>query len=126
MSTRLDVWLDVACLFKTRSDAQRACKLGKVVVDGAQAKPHRDVRIGSEIVITRPNSRKQIVVVLGVADTHIAKADARALYEDRTPPPTEAEIAMRRMERLYQATAKPAGRLDRRDQKQAARRKWTT
>jgi ribosome-associated heat shock protein Hsp15 len=123
---RLDVWLDIACLFKTRSDAQRACKGGKVVVDGVTAKPHRDVRVGSEIVITRPNSRKQIVVVAALAETHVAKAEARALYEDRTPPPTADEVEQRRMERLYRAIAKPAGRLDRRDQKHAARRKWTT
>ena len=126
MSVRLDVWLDVACLFKTRSDAQRACKGGKVVVDGVAAKPHREVRIGQEIVITRPNSRKQIVVVAAIADTHIAKAEARALYEDRTPPPTEEEVAMRRMERLYLATTRPPTRLGRRDQKHAARRKWRT
>jgi len=126
MSTRLDVWLDVACLFKTRSDAQRACKGGKVVVDGVAAKPHREVRIGNEIVITRPNRRKQVVVVIGIAETHIAKAEARALYEDRTPPPTDEEIAVRRMERLYLASAKPPTRLDRRDQKHAARRKWRT
>ena len=31
---RLDIWLDVACLFKTRSEAQKACKLGKVTVNG--------------------------------------------------------------------------------------------
>ena len=126
MGTRLDVWLDVACLFKTRSDAQRACKGGKVVVDGVAAKPHREVRIGDEIVITRPNSRKQVVVVVGIAETHIAKAEARGLYEDRTPPPTAEEIAVRRMERLYLAAAKPPKRLDRRDQKTAARRKWRT
>ena len=125
-AVRLDVWLDVACLFKTRSDAQRACKGGKVVVDGVAAKPHRDVRIGQEIVITRPNSRKQIVVVLALADKHIAKVDARSLYDDRTPPPTADEIERRQMERLYRAVTKPAGRLDRRDQKHAARRKWTT
>jgi ribosome-associated heat shock protein Hsp15 len=125
-TVRLDVWLDVACLFKTRSDAQRACKSGRVVVDGVAAKPHRDVRIGNEIVITRPNSRKQIVVVLAILDTHVAKAQARELYQDRTPPPTDEEIAQRRMERLYLAGVKPAGRLGRRDQKAAARRKWTT
>lgn len=125
-TVRLDVWLDVTCLFKTRSDAQRACKGGKVVIDGVTAKPHRDVRIGSEIVITRPSSRKQIVVVLAVADTHLPKAEARLLYEDRTPPPTADEIELRQMERLYRAVTKPAGRLDRRDQKHAARRKWTT
>jgi len=29
---RLDVWLDVACLFKTRSEAKKACAGGKVDV----------------------------------------------------------------------------------------------
>ena len=38
---RLDVWLDVACLFKTRSEAQKACRGGKVEVNGQSAKPHR-------------------------------------------------------------------------------------
>ena len=45
-SLRLDVWLDVACLFKTRSEAQRACKGGKVDVNGQSAKPHREVKPG--------------------------------------------------------------------------------
>ena len=43
-SARLDQWLDVACLFKTRSEAQKACKLGKVIVNGQTAKPHRPVK----------------------------------------------------------------------------------
>ena len=29
---RVDVWLDIACLFKTRSEAKRACEGGKVEV----------------------------------------------------------------------------------------------
>ena len=56
-SVRLDVWLDVACLFKTRSEAQRACKVGRVSVNGAVAKPHRELRPGDEIVISRPAGR---------------------------------------------------------------------
>ena len=40
---RLDVWLDVACLFRTRSEAQKACKIGRVDVNGQTAKPHREV-----------------------------------------------------------------------------------
>jgi ribosome-associated heat shock protein Hsp15 len=100
---RLDIWLDVACLFRTRSEAQKACKMGRVDVNGQAAKPHREVRPGDEIVISRPLGRKQTVVVQGLADRHIAKADARALYEDRTPPPTAEEIELRRMERLTRA-----------------------
>ena len=48
-SVRLDIWLDVTCLFRTRSEAQRACQLGKVEVNGQASKPHRQVRIGDEV-----------------------------------------------------------------------------
>ena len=125
-TVRLDVWLDVACLFRTRSEAQRECKLGRVTVNGAVAKPHRDVRIGDALVISRPGGRKQFVVVRGLAEQHIAKAEARELYEDRTPPPTPEEIEARRLERLFRATNKPVQRLDRRGQRGVAKRKWTT
>jgi ribosome-associated heat shock protein Hsp15 len=123
---RLDIWLDVACLFKTRAEAQRACKLGQVVVDGTAAKPHRDVRVGSAIVISRPNGRKQIVIVRGIADRHVTKSAARELYDDRTPPPTPAEVDARRLARLHRAVSGPPRRLDRREQQRAARRKFTT
>ena len=102
-SVRLDIWLDIACLFRTRSEAQKACTIGRVDVNGQPAKPHREVRPGDEIVISQPLGRKQTVVVQGIADRHIAKAEARALYEDKTPKPTEEEIEMRRMARLARA-----------------------
>ncbi len=100
---RLDVWLDVSCLFRTRSEAQKAIKGGKVDVNGQSAKPHREIRPGDEILITRPLGRRQRVVVRALADKHIAKAAARELYEDVTPPPSPEELAMRRLERLTRA-----------------------
>jgi hypothetical protein len=66
------------------------------------------------------------VIVRGLAERHIPKAAARELYEDRTPPPTGQEIEHRRLERLFRATHKPAPRLDRRTQRDVAKRKWTT
>lgn len=123
MAPRLDVWLDVACLFKTRSDAQKACRLGKVRVNGTPAKAHREVKAGDELVISRPLGRHQTIVVIGVADTHLPKAEARTLYEDRTPPPTPEEVEMRRLERLSRATAVAAGRPARADRR--ARRRLT-
>ena len=106
----MDTWLDVACLFKTRSEAQKACKLGKIVVNGVEAKPHREVKVGDQLEINRPMGRKQLITVLGIASTHIAKADARQLYEDRTPKPTPEEIEIRRLERIYRAAATPKTR----------------
>jgi ribosome-associated heat shock protein Hsp15 len=108
-AVRLDVWLDVACLFKTRSEAKRACEGGKVEVNGEHAKPHRAVREGDEIKISRGFGRHQTVVVRGVIDAHVKKSDARTLYEDLTPKPTPEEVEMRRMERVYRAAAAAAG-----------------
>ena len=90
-SQRLDVWLDVACLFRTRSLAQAACRGGKVEVNGQTARPNRLLRKGDELRITRGGGARQTVVVLDFAEHHVAKALARALYEDRTPPPTPEE-----------------------------------
>lgn len=118
---RLDTWLDVACVFKTRSEAQKACKLGKVMVNGQTAKPHRDVKVGDELEISRPLGRKQLLTVLAVADRHMARAEARLLYEDRTPKPTPEEIEVRRLERIYRAAATPKSRPDR-DMRRTLRR----
>lgn len=121
VGVRLDTWLDVACLFKTRSEASKACKLGKVIVNGVTAKPHRDVKEGDEIEIHRPLGRKQLVTVFAVTDTHVTRAEARQLYEDRTPKPTPEEIEIRRMERIYRAAATPPSRPER-DQRRTLRR----
>ncbi len=120
---RLDVWLDVACLFKTRSEAQRACRLGKVTVNGVAAKPHREIRIGDALAIQRPLGRRQTIVVRGIAHTHVSRADARLLYEDTTPPPTAEEVEIRRLERLYRATTATRDKPDRRQQRTLRRLK---
>lgn len=119
---RLDVWLDVACLFKTRSEAKRACEGGKVQVNGEHAKPHRAVREGDEIRVSRGFGRHQTVVVRAVMDAHLKKSDARTLYEDLTPTPTPEEIEMRRMDRIYRASAAAAGS-DRRKRREIRRAK---
>jgi ribosome-associated heat shock protein Hsp15 len=121
---RLDVWLDVACLFRTRSEAQKACKGGKVDVNGQSAKPHREIRPGDEILITRPLGRRQRVIVRALADKHIARAMARELYEDVTPPPSPAEVEMRRLERLARSmTRVTTGAPDKRERRQLRRMK---
>jgi ribosome-associated heat shock protein Hsp15 len=114
---RLDVWLDVACLFRTRSEAQKACSAGKVSANGQAAKPNRRLRVGDELEIGRPLGKKQRVKVLRLADRHIAKAEARLLYEDLTPPPTPEEIEARRIERMYRA-ARPLRSTDKKERRE--------
>jgi ribosome-associated heat shock protein Hsp15 len=112
-SLRLDVWLDVACLFRTRSEAKRACEGGKVDVNGDHAKPNRAIREGDRLRISRGAGRFQDVIVRILIDQHVRKSEARALYDDVTPAPTPQETDMRRQERAYRAAAAAAGTPDR-------------
>jgi ribosome-associated heat shock protein Hsp15 len=111
---RLDVWLDVSCLFKTRSEAKRACEAGKVDVNGEHAKPNRTLHEGDRLRISRGHGHVQDVIVRILIDQHIKKSEARALYDDVTPTPTPEQIEMRRIDRAYQAAARAAGTPDRR------------
>jgi len=114
---RLDVWLDVSCLFKTRSEAQRACKGGKVEVNGQPGKPHRTIKTGDQILISRESGRRQTVVVLALAEKSIPRGDARLLYEDRTPPTPPEDVALRRAERVFRAAQTAAGPPDKRQRR---------
>jgi ribosome-associated heat shock protein Hsp15 len=120
---RLDVWLDVACLFKTRSEAKRACEGGKVEVNDGHAKPNRIIREGDRVRISRGAGRFQDVIVRIVLEQHVRKSEARALYDDVTPKPTPAEVEMRRQERVYRAAAAAAGTPDRRRRRELRRMK---
>ena len=116
---RLDVWLDVSCLFKTRSEAQKACGGGKVDLNGQPGKSHRQIRVGDEIRITRPHGRRQVVIVRALAERHVPKAAARELYEDRTPPPTPEEREILEVERAFRRSfgAQPSRSPDKRERR---------
>lgn len=122
---RLDVWLDVACLFKTRSEAKKACEGGKVDINGQGAKSHREVKEGDALEITRPFGRTQKVVVRGLGEKHVPKAEARLMYEDVTPKPSPEEVELRRMARLAAPfTRRPgAGAPDKRERRELRRMK---
>ena len=122
-AVRLDIWLDVACLFKTRSEAQKACKGGKIDVNGQTAKPNRLVRPGDTLKISRPFGRKQQIAIRALADRHISKAEARQLYEDLTPAPSPEEVAVRRLERMYRSAMRPPRAPDKRERRALRRMK---
>jgi ribosome-associated heat shock protein Hsp15 len=120
---RLDVWLDVSCLAKTRSQAKELCDGGKVEVNGARAKAHRTVRVGDRIEVTLGPLARRLVVVREVIDTNVAKARARELYEDVTPRPTAEEVELLCIARMAPPPAPPrgAGRPEKRARRQMER-----
>ena len=116
-SVRLDVWLDVACLFPTRSQAKAACEGGKVDVGGARAKAHREIHPGDRIGLSGLDGRRRELVVRGLAVRSIPKAEARKLYEDVTPPPPPEVVEARRLDRML-APKGDRGRPDRRERRE--------
>ncbi len=79
---RLDKWLKLSRVCKTRSIATRACEDGKVKVNGARAKPSHVVKIGDHITI---KARKQyrMLEIVDIVQKSISNKDARELYREQ-------------------------------------------
>lgn len=51
---RIDKWLWATRIFKTRTIATDACKLGRVTMGGTNVKPSRLIKVGDIIVVRKP------------------------------------------------------------------------
>ena len=94
MSVRIDKWLQVARIFKTRTQAVRACRLGRVTVNGEPAKPHRLLSLEDRVEVEQ-DEWKRLFVVKDLQHKPVARRQARTLYEDLSPPRPRAESERR-------------------------------
>ena len=97
-SVRLDKWLNVACVFKTRSQATHAVDHTRVTVNGQAAKPHRHLVPGDRIEV-EIGEWTRVLIVKELRDKPVSKEEARTLYEDLSPPRPEADPVQRLMRR---------------------------
>ena len=86
MAVRLDKWLQVARAYKTRSQATRACTLGRVRVNGYAAKPHKTLALEDKIEIDMGRGWTRVLIVRELRDKTLPKAQADRVYEDLSPP----------------------------------------
>ena len=117
---RLDKWLWVARFYKTRSLATDAVDGGKVKVNGAAAKPAKEVNPGDRIEV-RAGDQDWEVMVRSLNEQRRPAAEARLLYKE-TPESGQlrAQAAeLRRLSPLPQPTQK--GRPTKRDRRQLIR-----
>lgn len=82
-SQRLDKWLKIVRLFKTRTQAAQACEGNLVKVNEITAKPSKAVSPGDDIII-RLRGKYRSFKVLGISERSICAKDARLLYEETT------------------------------------------
>jgi ribosome-associated heat shock protein Hsp15 len=87
---RLDRWLWAARLFKTRSQAAKACSAGHVKQAGEALKASRLVRVGDRLEVAT-EARARTVVVRRLSERRGPATIARALFDDHSPPPPPPE-----------------------------------
>lgn len=120
MSVRLDKWLQVARMFKTRTQATRACTLGRVRVNGDTAKPHRTVALGDRIEVVQGDWTR-VLVVKELRDKPVPKAEAAKLYEDLSPPQPPRDSLERLLRRPPVRRERGAGRPTKKERREIER-----
>jgi ribosome-associated heat shock protein Hsp15 len=114
-TTRVDRWLWAVRLYRTRSDANRACVGGHVEIDGRTVKPATHVSVGDR-VRARAGGRERVLEVSHVIDKRVGASIAAECYVDHSPPVPE------RIRETPQAVREPgSGRPTKRERRQIDR-----
>ncbi|NLP09613.1 RNA-binding S4 domain-containing protein [bacterium] len=82
---RIDKWLKVARLFKTRTQATAACESRRIKVNGEIAKPAKHIKPGDVLTLRRSDGRYLDITVLGLSEKSLSKEMARTLLKIETP-----------------------------------------
>jgi ribosome-associated heat shock protein Hsp15 len=80
-SVRIDKWLWAARFFKTRALAARACDLGRILSNGNEAKPSREVHAGDRLHI-RTEAGDFHVEVRSLSEIRGPASVAQTLYHE--------------------------------------------
>jgi ribosome-associated heat shock protein Hsp15 len=114
---RVDHWLKLVCLFKTRSDAAEAIRGGHVKLNGQRIKPAAALKEGDVVEFLKGDWERRVVVVV-LPDGQLSKEIGKTAYIDESPPPPVREVTVRPMFRDA-----GAGRPTKRDRRELDRLK---
>ncbi|MDX1666277.1 MAG: RNA-binding S4 domain-containing protein, partial [Saprospiraceae bacterium] len=81
---RVDQWLWSVRIFKSRTRANRACKKGRVKIDGQVLKPSHNIERG-DILEVRKNGYNLQYKVVDLIRKRVGAPLAVKCYEDLTP-----------------------------------------
>jgi len=117
---RLDKWLWAARFFKTRSLASDAVDGGKVKLNGASAKPAKDVKVGDRLQL-RAGEQDWEVVVQGLNEQRRPAPEAQLLYQE-TPDSVQRRTRAVELRKLAPTPAlEQKGRPTKRDRRLLSR-----
>ena len=94
-SQRLDKWLKIARILKTRSLAAEACQDRRVKVNGQVAKASKMIKPGDKVTIRMKRGKYRTFEILAISHKSISAKDAKFLYqEDAIELPEETQELM--------------------------------
>ena len=87
---RVDKWIWAVRMVKSRTLAGDFCKTGKVKVNGANAKPSKEIKLGDMVEVDHKIILKRYEVT-GFIPKRVSAELAAQNYIDHTPPPEKSD-----------------------------------
>lgn len=115
LDVRIDKWLWMVRLFKTRSMATDACNAGKVKMNGINVKPSKLVKT-EECFHVRINQLEKVVQVIDTPKNRVGAALVPQYYTDLTPP--EEYERVKQLHARFEFREHGTGRPTKRDRRQ--------
>ena len=115
-SVRIDKWLWAARFFKTRALASKACDMGRILSNGIEAKPARDVRVGDKLNVKNEGGDFDIEV-LALSEMRGPAAVAQALYHETDASKEARAKAAEERKAMQQYAPLPERRPSKRDRR---------
>ena len=78
---RIDLFLKLIGLVKTRMIAKRLCDLGKVLLDAKSLKPSHEIVVGEILEVTLPQKKIQLKILEIPTGKSVARRDRAQYYE---------------------------------------------
>ena len=115
-SVRIDKWLWAARFFKTRALATKACDLGRIRSNEAEAKPARNVHVGDMLHVKNEGGEFHIEV-LQLSEIRGPAAVAQAMYRETDASKEQRQREAAERKAMQQYTPIPDRRPSKRDRR---------
>jgi ribosome-associated heat shock protein Hsp15 len=115
-NVRMDKWLWAARFFKTRSEAAKACDLGRIASNEREVKAARDVKIGDMLKIRNEGGDFE-VEVLQLSSVRGPAAVAQTLYRETETSRVLRQKANEERKTMMESGGMPTGRPTKQDRR---------
>lgn len=125
LNMRIDKWLKMARIFKSREEASRACDLGRVKVNGHEAKSSKEAKVGDEVVV-KVESVYRTLTIKELPVRGLSGKEAKLVYEEKTPelPPEVVELMKLQAAENRRLQSESKGRPTKKSRRELEKWRW--